>query len=39
MENENTIKKLSRNEKKVLLTLSKINNKASPKEILENGFP
>ena len=37
MENENTIKKLSQNEKKVLLTLSKIKKKVSPKEIFENG--
>ena len=37
MDIDNTIKKLSRNEKKVLLTIKKLNGKASPEDILKNG--
>jgi phenylalanyl-tRNA synthetase alpha chain len=37
MDIDKTIKELSQNEKKVLLTLEKLSGKASPKNILENG--
>jgi phenylalanyl-tRNA synthetase alpha chain len=37
MDLDKTIKELSQNEKKVLLTLQKLNGKASPEEILKNG--
>ena len=37
MDAEKTIKELSTNEKKVLLTLHKLKDKASPDEILKNG--
>ena len=37
MDTNKTIKELSQNEKKVLITLKKLNGKASPKEILKNG--
>lgn len=37
MDIDKTIKELSENEKKVLLTLKKLKGKGSPKEILENG--
>lgn len=37
MDVDKTIKELSQNEKKVLLTLQKLKGKASPKEILKNG--
>ena len=37
MDLDKTIKELSQNEKKVLLTLKKLNGKASPENILKNG--
>ncbi len=37
MDVDNTIKKLSQNEKKVLLALQSLNGKGSPKDILHNG--
>jgi len=37
MDIEKTIKELSQNEKKVLLTLEKLNGKASPEEIMMKG--
>jgi len=37
MDIDKTIKELSQNEKKVLLTLEKLKGKASPEEILKNG--
>jgi len=37
MDLDKTIKELSQNEKKVLLTLQKLKGKASPEEILKNG--
>ena len=37
MDIDKTIKELSQNEKKVLLTLQKLKGKASPEEILKNG--
>ena len=37
MDLDKTIKELSQNEKKVLLTLQKLKGKASPEDILKNG--
>ena len=37
MDVDNTIKKLSQNEKKVLLALQLLNGTGSPKDILKNG--
>jgi len=37
MDIDKTIKELSQNEKKVLLTLKKLKGKASPEDILKNG--
>jgi len=37
MDIDKTVKKLSQNEKKVLLTLKKLNGKGSPEDILKNG--
>ena len=37
MDIDKTIKELSQNEKKVLLTLKKLNGKGAPQDILENG--
>ncbi|UCD14367.1 MAG: phenylalanine--tRNA ligase subunit alpha [Thermoplasmatales archaeon] len=37
MDIDKTIKELSQNEKKVLLTLKKLNGKSAPQDILENG--
>ena len=37
MDINKTIKELSQNEKKVLLTLKKLKGKASPEDILKNG--